>query len=131
MNKTYLSWLPDWVGVGIIAGLMWGAWALVANYEAGMKAALMAGATQFTMSFITASGITILVEKLLEKLLGSTLRIPLAMGIPIALIFAAQYGAHSLTGTPNIIITILPALTMGSAWCIVHGIKLLKLEQQI
>lgn len=128
--KRILPWFPDWVGAGLVAGLGWAIWAVVANYPAGMPPAIKAGATQFILSFIVASSLTTICARMFSLTAIKTIDISLAITAPLIFQFSFQYGLHYLAGTPYIIKTITPVMCVGLIWVSFYTRRLAKQQRE-
>ena len=124
--KRMIPWLPDWVGAGLVAGLMWAVWAFYANYPAGAEAALRASGTQFVLSFIVAGSLTSICAYMFQLTEQPVLRLLGALTVPLVFQFTFQYALHYATGTPYIIKTITPVMCVGLIWVSFYTRRLLR-----
>lgn len=130
MDNRIVSWLPDWVGAGLVAGMLWGGWAFFANYEHGFTIALKALCAQGVMSFTIASFVTSLVAFFVSLPLATSVKFSLGVLVPVTIIFCLQLSIHLAAGTPNIITTIFPSVSTGGVWCFIYARKLLSFENE-
>lgn len=127
-KKRLVPWVPDWVGAGLVAGCLWGIWAAVANFEHGYTAALSALITQGMISFTMAGTLTLFVQFLVGAMsdLVAPVRLVVVTLIAAAVLFLIQYTMHSLANTPNVLLTIIPAVCAGSTWCFIYANRIIK-----
>ena len=104
---------------GFSSLLVYGGWALFANWEVGLKAALTAGGVQGLTSFTSGLVSASLIEGLF-KVASPTIY---KMGILSMLTLVSLYhiGGHLLAGTQNLWLTVAPALIVGNAYNIVYA----------
>ncbi len=124
--KRIIPWFPDWVGAGIVAGLVWASWAIVANYPAGWSPAIRAGLTQFALSFIVASSLTSICVYMFRISSVTIYKYILAISVPLIFQFCFQYSLHYLSGTPYIIKTLTPVMCIGLLWVTFYTRRLSK-----
>lgn len=108
----------------ILAGLGYGAWAIYANYEHGMDAWLMAGILQGLLSFFITLGLTIIATRLYHFFGRGVKGVTLSWAVNVMLLATIPYSIHFSAGTPNILQTILPGLTIGSCYLILYLLSL-------
>ena len=115
-NNNYIS--------ALLALILWGGWAFYINSSTSILSGITSGLTQGTASFI----ITILMIKSVNFwLLKFKHRITKALFPALITISCSSLGlviAHYLAGTPNIIFTIAPAITVAFLFCIFTSYQL-------
>ena len=115
------------VVTGIIAGLLYGSWALYANYTDGIILASQAAAVQFICSALLGFFMTFIMDQICaSKRTPRFIMIPASVITPLLLTLFVSYYSHYLNDTPNIIITILPSQILGLIWTSLYTAKLLK-----
>ncbi len=109
----------------IASALGYGLWATLCNWPHGRWRALRAGLTQACLSFTATLSMVLLLEWLFRR--GRTpLQGFLAASLGTTLIGAAvMCGVHALTGTPNILATIAPSLSIGTIFFVSYSWGLL------
>lgn len=96
-----------------IAGfLAYSAWGCIANSSYPVEVWLKAGVIQGTISFFT----NLLLASFMEALFRAFQNKWLTVGITIPSIMSSSFTIHTLAGTPEVLLTILPAVTIGSVY---------------
>lgn len=109
---------------GIISGIvftaLWSTWAYYANLAHRAELAKKASITQGSFTIINAFIYTILVEYLFS--IGKTkfVRIVLAFVLPNILVTILLTSLHHLRGTPNVLATVTPSLTIIYALSLIY-----------
>jgi hypothetical protein len=111
-------------------GALQACWALYANWEYGAairnSAAAAQGASSFTMSFI----ITVIMDALLALFAWIESRV-IRLAVVLLLSFAIMSAIHAsvqwMNGTPRILLTIAPAVIIGTVYCTVYLLARLEL----
>jgi hypothetical protein len=107
--------------LGLGAACLQGSWALRANLQNGMTAALHAAATQACVSFMLTMAQVMILEALFP--LGRT---P-AEGFVLAVVGMSGLGAgfaatgHAIAGTPHILATIAPSICLGCTFNVIYA----------
>lgn len=96
----------------VLAFLLWGAWAYYVNANTDANQGLSSGLSQGTASFAITLLMVHLVSWFFKRLPDSFLKLPLAALCTVAITGSCLVAIHKLVGTPNIIATITPALTV-------------------
>ncbi|MFC4259845.1 hypothetical protein ACFOZ5_12465 [Marinobacter lacisalsi] len=106
-----------------LAFALWGGWALLANWQAGVRPALMAGLLQGAMSFLVtllmASAVIWQVRRLRRpagKILVPTL-------LTVSVTGSLLYLLHTLSGTPGVWRTIVPPTTVAFFYCLLLSVE--------
>lgn len=115
-NNNYIS--------ALLAFILWGGWAFYINSSTSILSGITSGVTQGTASFI----ITILMIKSVNFwLLKFKHRITKTLFPALMTVSCSSLGliiAHRFAGTPNIIFTIAPAITVAFLFCIFTSLQL-------
>ncbi len=98
----------------LAAAIVYGAWAIYANYEHGAHAWGMAGSIQAAYAFISTLSITHVAQWVFTKCNGGLHGVFLGFITSFIVMLALPLGVHSLAHTPDIWQTILPGLIWGS-----------------
>jgi hypothetical protein len=122
-NKKIRLWVPPITGF-----LFYGAWASFINTAHGWENALAAGLTQGSYSFLITLVLAIVVEWLFVRLAGTSLRSFWVFLAGFLLLSSSSVSANLLTGTPEILWTVLPGLTVSLVYTIIYIIALNKLD---
>ena len=109
--------LKESVGISVLAALGFIAWGLWVNWEHGMASRIQVALTQGGISFIATLGSA----ELLRKISGIT-RSWLWTGV-IGWVFinALVFLAHWISGTPEILNTMVPGMLGGVFFCFGYG----------
>lgn len=109
--------------------LFYGSWAFWVNSEFGQAAAFRAAATQGSYSFV----ITLLLALVIEWLFVLFKLLPWRQFwvglLACLLLYASSWGVNALTGTPNILWTILPGAAVSTVYTVLYILTLSKLEK--
>ncbi len=100
------------------AFLLWGGWALIANWHAGQHHALIAGLLQGSASAIITLLMAICATALFARLPGPVIRIALPPLLIVSISFSALWLAHTANATPSLWTTILPPSCLAFAYCL-------------
>lgn len=110
--------------MGLGALLLYGSWALVANLEHGpwlaSKAALTQGFVSLTITVVITAAMEIAVRQAPRGILQ--LLAPFAVAELLAVSYTV--GLHWLSGTPELLRTVLPVLCVGGVYCLVYSANL-------
>jgi hypothetical protein len=110
--------------ISAIAGfVLQGSWALYANFSFGWGKSVPAALVQGVCSFVMTYACTMMIELILAATtrVAPTLRFVAASAATISFIVVVQASAHWLTGTPQILKTILPAIIIGGSYCVIYS----------
>lgn len=127
MPPTHPQMRTSLVFNGLSAGmafLLWGSWAYYANVGTSASKALSAGFTQGTASFVITLVMVRLVSWFFRCLPRHFLAIPVAALLTVTLTGSCLVAIHSWAGTPQILDTIAPALTVAFGFCCYTAAKL-------
>ncbi|MFT6200993.1 MAG: hypothetical protein ACJATV_001650 [Granulosicoccus sp.] len=126
-NKTLRLWVPPIVGF-----LFYGAWAFFINFSHGFEHAITAGFTQGGYSFTITLVLALVVEFLFQRLGTFPAILPWRnVWVFIAgfsLLLFTSVGLNVLTGTPEILWTVLPGLMISSVYTVIYIVALNKVE---
>lgn len=112
-----------------VAGfLFYGAWALWVNSPYGWEHSVIAGLTQGSYSFTITLVLAIVIELLFVRLTGVPLRSVWVFLIGAVLLVCTSVGINVLTGTPEILWTVLPGLVISLIYTVIYIVALNKLD---
>jgi len=100
----------------VAAAIVYGGWAVFANYEHGVHAWAMAGVIQGVYAFISTFCVTQLAKGVFAKCGGGVRGLMTGFTVSFLLMLAIPVGVHFVAGTPDILETILPGLVWGSVY---------------
>lgn len=110
--------------------LFWGGWAYYINSkgssESGLVSVLTQGAASFLITLFMVQSVTFLFHRFnnpVTKLLFPSFLV-------ICFTSSCLIQIHTVMGTPHILYTIIPALTIAFSFCLYTPYKLLKIHQQ-
>jgi hypothetical protein len=124
LNFANISGLARGFLWGVFFGAVWGGWAYYCNFKFSPSKALNAALTQFAFSFTVTLFFSLTVDALYHNsktLAGKWL---FAFTLPVAFMLGSLVLLHSLRGTPNIFLTVLPSTSIAAMYClwrIAHG----------
>jgi hypothetical protein len=104
--------------------LFYGAWAMWVNYSHGWDYAITAGLTQGTYSFTITLLLAVVVEWLFIRLANVYLRSLWIFLVAAILLASTSVGVNILTGTPEVLWTVLPGLMVSLTYTVVYIIGL-------
>lgn len=114
----------------LLAFLVWGGWAFVMNSSettgTGIIAALTQGTASFMMTLFMVQAVTFLFHRFERPLVKVVL--PAILVNCLTTVFLVN--VHTLMGTPRVLATIAPALTVAFSFCLLTAWKLHRLFQQ-
>ena len=115
--------VPPFIGL-----LFYGGWAYWVNMEHGSVAAFKAACTQGGYSFAITLVLALLVEWLYKSLQPLPFRSLWVGIIACVLLYSTSWSINALTGTPNILLTILPGAAMSTLYTVIYIMALNKIE---
>ena len=127
MSATTPDNANSWRGrlvAALLALLIWGAWALFANWHNDTSHALMAGLLQGTFSGILTLLMAMAVTTLFRRLPDNPLRVLLPALIIVSASFALLFLLHRWHQTPGLWQTIIPPSSMAFAYCLFLSVRL-------
>lgn len=108
--------------MGVLAGTIYGLWAVYANWSHDLAHVARAASTQFVLSFCSTSFLTLMIELVLAR--GRTVpNLVLAAVGPHAGMVSLFLTIHWFVGTPNVLATVAPSASIGLVFCIVYVLK--------
>lgn len=111
-NKTQLSALL----AATAAAIIYGGWAIYANFEHGAHAWGMAGIVQATYAFVSTLTITHIAHWAFLRTGGGSRGITTGFVASFIVMAAIPITVHTIAMTPDILQTILPGLIWGSLY---------------
>jgi hypothetical protein len=108
--------------MGILAGTIYGLWAVYANWGHDVAHVARAAATQFVLSFCSTSFLTLMIELVLARARSAPNLVLAAVG-PHAGMVTLFITIHTFAGTPNVLRTIAPSAMIGLLFCIAYVAK--------
>lgn len=124
------QWLQiTWFRIAINAGgaaLLWGSWAAIVHRHYDLQTQASAALTQaFISAFFTLIGATVLEAIFARSPIA--IRVPAAALCTFVFIFSSVMVIHTLSGTPNIFLTIAPTMTLSFFYCFGYAASLKKI----
>ncbi|MDA1050548.1 MAG: hypothetical protein O3C40_08705 [Planctomycetota bacterium] len=132
MNKHSLNTgqLRRVVFFAVSAFLIFGGWGVFANWHHDMHKRLSAGLTQGLLSLVSTVILTSAMETVFRRLSPGVARF-MATGLgPITATLFLMAFAHFVTGTPEIVATMLPSLVVGYAYSLIYAAGLTRHRRQ-
>ncbi len=105
---------------GLIFTTLWSSWAYYANSGAGSAAAEKAAVTQGSFTIINAFLFTVIMEYLFFIGRSPLMRFLLAFALPNSIVIVVLSSIHYFRGTPNVLATVAPSLTIVAALSLVY-----------
>lgn len=102
------------------------AWGLWVNWEHGMSSRVQVALTQAGISFVATFGSAELLRLVSRMLAGVKGRALLTALVGWFLINGIVYAAHRITGTPEVLATMLPGMVAGVGFCGFYGRRVSK-----
>lgn len=109
---------------GAIGFVGYGGWAFSANLAYGLEAAVKAALTQGSYSFALTLVITVLMEYLYGLLAKPLLRFCVTFFGTCTVLYSTSWGVNFLAGTPEIFMTILPGMIIGTIYTLGYTLSL-------
>ncbi|MGI9286647.1 MAG: hypothetical protein ACR2P1_14775 [Pseudomonadales bacterium] len=113
---------------GLFGFLAYGGWAFYANYAHGVDAATKAAFTQGSYSFTVTLVMTLLMESLFRLLSNPALSFCTTFFVTCTILYSSSWGINVLAGTPEILMTILPGIIIGTVYTFVYTLSLARLQ---
>ena len=111
------------------AFVLYGGWAFIANRSHGTGDGLRALVAQGSISFVSTLTITMIMEWAFGNSGPPWGRAARAFLSGCAVMYALTIGVHLLVGTPEIVATVVPVLTLGTIYCAVYSVSLTRLRR--
>jgi len=121
---TFYKKTPTAILTAIAATIVYGGWAVYANYEHGLHAWGMAGAIQGIYAFLSTLSVTHVAQKTCVKYQYGIKGIIAGFLMSFFVMLTLPLFVHSLFGTPNIWKTILPGLIWGCVYLLGSALNL-------
>ena len=119
------------VAVNVIGAMvLWGSWAAIVHHAHPLAVQLKAALTQAAIS----GTFTLLGAAVLEAIFARTAqrwRVPVSGLSTFVFIFSSVVIIHSWVGTPNIILTIAPTMTLSFFYCLGYAASLARLDANV
>jgi len=118
------SSIRDDLFFAFLAFLMWGFWALYANWINGWQVAVVSGLVQGCFSFFMTLMMGILVQYFYRYFEQPVLKLVMPALLILILACVLLLSVHLWFGTPELILTITPALLVGFLFCVFKTLQL-------
>ena len=115
--------VPPFMGL-----LFYGSWAYWVNTDHGTGVAFKAACTQGAYSFIITLVLALVVESLFKLFHSRPLRNIWVGAVACLVLYSTSWGVNALTGTPNILLTILPGAAVSTIYTVIYIMALNKLN---
>ena len=127
-NKILRLWIPPIAGF-----LFYGAWAFFINFSHGWDSAITAAFTQGGYSFTITLVLALVIEFLFQRLSSTSItalwRNVWVFIVGFSLLLFTSVGINLLTGTPEVVWTVLPGLTVSAVYTVMYILTLNKVEE--
>ncbi|RFA38963.1 hypothetical protein [Alkalilimnicola ehrlichii] len=104
--------------LALFFGIFWGSWGYIANMAAGHLSALRAAGTQFGLSVVVTLIFATAVEQLYLRSETVPRKLVFALLLPIGVLFMLVSSIHYFQGTPNVLLTVVPSVSVAAAICL-------------
>lgn len=108
----------------LLAFLLWGGWAFYVNGQNDVTIGIISGITQGTASAVITLFMVRAVHWIYNTLPPTGLQVIIPAMLTVSFTGSSLAGIHFLAGTPEILFTILPALTVAFLFCLYTTFKL-------
>jgi len=108
----------------------YGAWAFYANHAYISAVSIKAALTQGSYSFVLTLSMSSFMEFLHQALGKARIRLPLTILITSLFLYTTSWGINKLLRTPEILMTILPGMIIGTLYTFSYGLTLEKLSEK-
>ncbi|QUJ66588.1 hypothetical protein KDD30_10485 [Photobacterium sp. GJ3] len=117
--------LKSGVITSLLAFLIQGSWAIYSNIEYGVWLGIKAGLVQGTCSLLMTFSVTQFMQFLINSIHGinSTMKFSVVFIAACCGMTLVQATAHWIANTPEILITIFPAISVGTIYCFLYSAK--------
>jgi ABC-type antimicrobial peptide transport system permease subunit len=117
---------------GVLSGFAgfaaYGGWAYFINLQHGTQAGLKAGLTQGTYSFFLTLVLALVMESLFHLYREPRTQFWFTFMLTCCLLYFSSWGINALSGTPEILLTILPGSIIGTIYTFAYTLTLSKLQ---
>ncbi len=107
-----------------LAFVLWGGWALVVNWQAGVQAATIAGLIQGSTSFVVTLLMAAAVTWQVRRFRHRVCRVLVPPLITVSVTGSFLFLVHSLGRTPGVWQTILPPTIIAFCYCLLLSAQL-------
>ncbi len=111
-----------------LAAVVWGGWSYVVNSAESTSAGVVSGLAQsiasFTLTLVVVQAVTWIYNAISHRLL----QIIVPAIVMVTCVGTLLVAVHSLVGTPHIVFTIAPSLTVAFVFCLVTACTLRNAE---
>lgn len=118
------------LGMALGAALIYGGWAVAVNWSHGLDATVRAATAQVAYSVTTTALMSSLMEAVFARLPPGKSRVWKTAGIASAIGMVALTAVHMLAGTPELLLTVLPSLVMGTLFALLYSLNLGRVERE-
>lgn len=108
----------------LAALIVWGGWAYYINTVGGKGHGLVSGITQGIASFIITYIVVLAVTRIYNAISHRALQIVTPAIVTVGCISMVLVAVHTAVGTPHILYTIAPTLSVAFLFCIVTALNL-------
>ena len=115
----------------VAAFVLYGGWAILANYDHGLTKAFTAGLTQGLMSMVSTAFLTAGMEWIFAACSAGALRYFTTGLTPITLVLVIMTALHLAIGTPEVLVTMLPSAIIGIAYSMVYATGLTRTQRDL
>ena len=127
-NKTTRTGKIYNLASAFLAFILWGAWAYYINGGYGLKTRIVSGIAQGTASFMITLFMIHTVTWLFYHLSNAYLQLILPAMLTVIFTGSCLAFIHYFVGTPNIVYTITPALSVAFIFCLFTTFKLKRVK---
>ncbi|MFC1750934.1 hypothetical protein ACFL2V_19250 [Pseudomonadota bacterium] len=107
-----------------LALLLWGGWAYFINYDDSAYSGIRSGLAQGIASFVMTLSMVHVITHLYNKLSHPVSQLLFPAILVVSLTCSCLIAIHTIVGTPNIGVTILPTLIVAFLFCVYTSFKL-------
>ena len=111
------------------AFVLYGGWAFVANVSHGAGEAVQALVIQGVLSFVSTLTITGAMEWAFGRGGDPTQRVLASLAAGSVPMYTLTIGLHAALGTPELFRTVAPVLVLGTVYCSVYSLGLLRMSR--
>lgn len=113
----------------LMAFMLWGGWAFYVNGKDTDNAGIISGLTQGTASFMITLFLVHSVTHLYHRFKHPVAKLLFPAIVTVCFTGMCLLLIHSFVGTPRILLTILPAITVAFSFCLFTSYKLHKINR--
>jgi len=123
-KTTFMSSKSYTLASAIMAFVLWGGWAYFVNEQSLPSSGFAAGLTQGLASGLMTLIMVRAISVLIRNLPVNSIAVILPAFIIVTISSTGLILLHTLSGTPNILSTIAPVISVAFGFCVVTTIKL-------